>query len=94
LERRPTVAGATVVFTQSQKVCQAGAGCTLLEVAEKNGVRIPYGCRQGECGTCATRVLSGAVCMDTEAGLSPDQKNAGYVLPCVSRVEETVFLAA
>jgi len=85
---------ATIVFSQSQKVCQAGAGCILLEVAEKNGVQIPYGCRQGLCGTCVTRVLSGTVQMDAEAGLTAEQKSAGYVLPCVSRAEGTVVVAA
>jgi hypothetical protein len=35
----------TVVFIQSQKVCQPSAECTLLDLAEKNGVQIPYGCR-------------------------------------------------
>jgi len=49
----------TVVFMHSKKVCQASAGSTLLDLAERNGVQIPYGCRQGLCGTCATRVLSG-----------------------------------
>jgi ferredoxin-NADP reductase len=84
----------TVVFIQSQKVCQASAGSTLLDLAERNGVQIPFGCRQGQCGTCATRVLSGTVEMDVEAGLTAEQKNDGYVLPCVSRGEGTVFLAA
>ncbi len=83
----------TVVFLHSQKVCQVSAGCTLLDLAEKNGVQIPSGCRQGLCGTCATRVLSGTVQMDVEAGLTAEQKNAGYVLPCVSRAEGTVVLA-
>jgi ferredoxin-NADP reductase len=83
----------TVVFLQSQKVCQVSAGSTLLDLAEKNGVRIPYGCRQGQCGTCATRVLSGTVQMEVEAGLTAEQKSAGYVLPCVSRAEGTVVLA-
>jgi len=46
-----------VVFMRSEKVCQVSAGGTLLELAEENGVQIPYGCRQGLCGTCATRVL-------------------------------------
>jgi hypothetical protein len=34
--------------------------------------------------------------MDVEAGLTAEQKNAGYVLPCVSRTqgEGTVVLAA
>jgi ferredoxin-NADP reductase len=85
--------GETVVFMHSEKVCQASAGSTLLDLAERNGVQIPFGCRQGQCGTCATRVLSGTVQMDVEAGLTPEQKLAGYVLPCVSRAEGTVVLA-
>jgi len=84
----------TVVFIHSQKVCQASAGTTLLELAEKSGVQIPYGCRQGLCGTCSTRLVSGTVQMDVEAGLTAEQKNAGYVLPCVSRVKGTVVVAA
>jgi ferredoxin-NADP reductase len=84
----------TVVFLHSEKVCQASAGSTLLDVAERNGVQIPFGCRQGQCGTCATRVLSGTVQMDAEAGLTAEQKNAGYVLPCVTRAEGTVVLSA
>jgi ferredoxin-NADP reductase len=83
----------TVVFIHSQKVCQASPGNTLLDLAEKNGVQIPYGCRQGLCGTCVTRVLSGTVQMDVEAGLTAEQKTAGYVLPCVSQAKGTVVLA-
>jgi ferredoxin len=84
----------TVVFIQSEKVCENSAGSTLLDLAEKNGVQIPYGCRQGLCGACATRVVSGTVQMDVEAGLTAGQKNAGYVLPCVSRARGTVVVAA
>jgi ferredoxin-NADP reductase len=84
----------TVVFIHSGKVCQASAGSTLLDLAEKNGVQIPYGCRQGLCGACATRVVSGTVQMDLEAGLTAEQKNAGYVLPCVSRAKGRVVVAA
>lgn len=84
----------TVVFIHSKKVCQASARSTLLELAEKNGVQIPYGCRQGLCGTCSTRLLSGVVQMDVDDGLTSEQKNAGYVLPCVSRIQGTVVVAA
>lgn len=83
-----------VVFLHSAKLCQVSSGSTLLDLAERNGVQIPFGCLQGQCGTCATRVLSGTVQMDVEAGLTPEQKNAGYVLPCVSRAEGTVVLSA
>jgi len=83
-----------VVFIQSKKVCQTFAGSTLLEVAEENGVQIPSGCCVGLCGTCCTRVLSGNVQMDIEDGLTTEQKNAGYVLPCVSRVTGGVVVQA
>jgi ferredoxin len=91
LEAHPVDA---VVFIHSERVCQVSAGSTLLDLAERNDVQIPYGCRQGLCGTCATRVLSGTVQMDVEDGLTAEQKNAGYVLPCVSRAKGTVVLAA
>jgi glycine betaine catabolism B len=91
LETRPVE---TVVFIQSKKVCQVSDGSTLLDLAERSEVHIPYGCRQGLCGTCATRVLSGTVQMDVEVGLTAEQKNAGYVLPCVSRAEGTVVVDA
>jgi ferredoxin-NADP reductase len=84
---------ATVEFARSKKMCAVPDGATLLDVAEANGVQIPYGCRQGQCGTCATRVLCGTVRMDTDAGLSAEQKKAGYVLPCVSRAEGIVVVA-
>jgi ferredoxin-NADP reductase len=95
-ESRPLEAGTVeaVVFLHSEKVCQLSSGSTLLDLAERNGVQIPFGCRQGRCGTCATRVLSGTVQMDVEAGLTAEQKNAGYVLPCVSRAKGTVVLSA
>jgi ferredoxin-NADP reductase len=95
-EFRPLEAGTveTVVFLHSEKVCQVSSGSTLLDLAERNGIQIPFGCRQGQCGTCATRVVSGTVQMDVEAGLTAEQKNAGYVLPCVSRAEGTVVLSA
>jgi ferredoxin-NADP reductase len=85
---------ATVEFVLSKKICGFPASTSLLDVAENNGVSIPFGCRQGQCGTCATKVLHGAVHMDTDAGLTADQRSAGYVLPCVSRAEGNVIVQA
>ena len=83
----------TVEFAASKKICDNRPGCSLLELAEANGVQIPFGCRQGQCGTCATRLLAGSVHMASDAGLTVEQRNAGYVLPCVSRAQESVVLA-
>jgi ferredoxin len=67
---------------------------TLLEFAETVGVSIPYSCRQGQCGTCATRLLQGSVSMETEDGLSAEQKRAGFILPCVSKVHGSISIDA
>jgi ferredoxin len=60
-------------------------GKTLLEVAELHGLDIPYGCRQGRCGTCVTRLLEGDVRMDIEDGLEPGARAEGGILMCVAR---------
>ncbi|WP_373508405.1 CDP-6-deoxy-delta-3,4-glucoseen reductase [Thiocapsa sp.] len=36
-------------------------GETLLAAALRQGVGLPYGCRDGKCGSCATRLLEGRV---------------------------------
>jgi len=85
---------ATVEFVGSGKTCSLRQGQTLLEVAEENGVNIPFGCRQGQCGTCKTRLLAGNVTMDAEQGLTPDWRSQGYVLTCVGRADGPVKLDA
>jgi glycine betaine catabolism B len=91
----PTLVKAeTIEFVRSHKICASSPDVTLLEVAEANGVQIPFGCRQGQCGTCATQVLFGSVDMETDTGLSADQKKDGFVLCCVSRAKGTVIVAA
>lgn len=82
----------TLDFARSHKRCPILEGRTLLEVAESNDVFIPSSCRQGQCGTCAVRLLKGAVQMDTEEGLSADLKQRGYVLTCVGRGQGSVSL--
>lgn len=44
----------------------------------------PYACKGGVCGTCRARVLSGAVEMDVNYALEPDELAAGVVLTCQS----------
>jgi ferredoxin-NADP reductase/mono/diheme cytochrome c family protein len=81
-------------FTRSGTRCEIPSGLTLLEVAEKNGIAIPYSCRQGQCGTCVTRLVGGAVRMDAEIGLTDELRKEGYVLPCVSRARGDIKLEA
>ena len=73
------------MFLCSDSVCQISRGSTLLGVEERNGVQIPFGGYQGQCATCATRLLSGAVQMDTEAGRMAKQKMLD--MHCLVRAE-------
>jgi ferredoxin len=85
---------AFVEFSRSGFSFELIGNQTLLEFAETLGISIPYGCRQGQCGTCATRLLQGNVTMETEDGLSPEQKRAGFILPCVTRLEGSISIDA
>jgi len=84
----------TVEFLRSGLTCALTHDMTVLELAEKAGVPIPFGCRQGQCGTCATHLLCGNVAMDAEDGLSIEQKKAGFILPCVSKARDSICIDA
>ncbi len=56
----------------------------ILHNAEKQGVELPFLCRNGACTTCAVRVLSGEIYQPEAMGLSPELRDRGYALLCVS----------
>ena len=84
----------SVEFAQSGGTFECSSSDSLLAVAESHGIEIPYSCRVGQCGTCATRVLEGDVEMEVEDGLEPAQKAQGYRLLCVGRARGLVRLDA
>ncbi|WP_119168930.1 2Fe-2S iron-sulfur cluster-binding protein [Algihabitans albus] len=55
---------------------------SLLDLAEMAGLSPQYNCRKGNCGTCAVKVLSGAVAYDRKPAVAPP---AGYELICCGR---------
>ncbi|MFF9624827.1 2Fe-2S iron-sulfur cluster-binding protein [Streptomyces griseosporeus] len=46
---------------------------------------VPYACREGVCGSCRARVLSGQVTADREHALDERDRAAGYTLVCRAR---------
>lgn len=78
--RPPSPDPVAVAFVASATVARwtPGSG-TLLDLAEASGLSPAYGCREGSCGTCRTRLLAGAVTYPVApaAALAPDE-----VLPC------------
>jgi ferredoxin-NADP reductase len=73
---------ATLAFQRSAKSTTVQEDETVLEAAERIGVEMPYSCRVGSCGECTVRLLSGAVKMDVEDALEPEDKAAGIILAC------------
>ncbi|WP_386021354.1 2Fe-2S iron-sulfur cluster-binding protein [Streptomyces sp. YIM B13518] len=46
---------------------------------------VPYACREGVCGSCRAKVLSGQVTADRQYALDERDRAAGYTLVCRSR---------
>jgi CDP-4-dehydro-6-deoxyglucose reductase len=60
---------------------------TILEAALKHGYTLPYSCRDGVCGTCKGKVVTGQVDYGKyqESTLSEDEKAAGIALFCCAK---------
>ena len=54
-----TMPKAKVTFEDIGVTVTVPAGTRLIEVSEKIGAGITYGCREGECCTCLTKVVTG-----------------------------------
>lgn len=63
-------------------------GKKVVEAAAEAGMQLITDCSNGQCGTCTAQLLSGMVEMDGyDSAVLPDEdRAAGIILPCVSRV--------
>jgi CDP-4-dehydro-6-deoxyglucose reductase, E3 len=57
---------------------------TVLQAALREGFPLPYGCRNGACGTCKGKIVQGAVDFGNyaESALTEAEKQAGMALFC------------
>ena len=67
-------------------------GQSVLDAALEHGLSLPYGCRNGACGSCAGQIING----DVDYGdrntscLSDDDKAAGKILCCQAQATSDV----
>lgn len=68
-------------------------GDSILDAALKKGADLPYACKGGVCCTCRAKVTEGAVDMEVNYALEPDEVKNGFVLTCQShpRTERVVI---
>jgi len=69
---------------------------TILAAALRSGVGLPYGCKNGACGTCKAQGLEGrwAQGPHSTSALSSDEQRQGKLLVCCSRPETDVVIEA
>jgi CDP-4-dehydro-6-deoxyglucose reductase len=76
-----------VTVQPSGQVFKVPEGETILQAGLAEGFHLPYGCRNGACGSCKGKILQGAV----EYGhyqlsaLSDDERAAGFALFCCAK---------
>lgn len=67
---------------------------SILAAAIRSGVGLPYGCKDGACGSCKCKKVNGAVfhANHQSKALSADEEAAGYVLTCCAKPLSDVVL--
>lgn len=68
---------------------------TILEAALRQGVTLPYGCRNGACGSCVAKVVSGEIKYDDEdhpPAVTEDEHAIGMTALCQAHAASDVVI--
>ncbi|RZL91258.1 MAG: 2Fe-2S iron-sulfur cluster binding domain-containing protein [Variovorax sp.] len=88
-----TTPGFAVRIAPGGHAFEAAVGQTLLQAGLKAGIELPSSCRNGTCRTCLCRLVSGSVRYQIDwPGVSADEKDEGWILPCVAEATSDVTL--
>ena len=68
----------------------------ILVAAIRQGVGLPYGCRDGACGSCKSRLLEGRVVHGAHQlkALSVEEEGAGFILTCCAMPQSDCVVEA
>ena len=66
----------------------------ILPAAIRQGIGLPYGCKDGACGTCKSRLLEGRVIHGAHQhkALSVEEEEAGLILTCCATPQTDVVI--
>ncbi|HEY1725092.1 MAG TPA: SRPBCC family protein [Steroidobacteraceae bacterium] len=88
----PDARSFSVTFSRSGRTVTCRADQSILSAAESAGLPLPFSCREGRCGTCRSRLLSGQVDMRHAGGIRPRQIELGDILVCCSRPRSDIVI--
>ncbi|WP_332776572.1 CDP-6-deoxy-delta-3,4-glucoseen reductase [Polaromonas sp.] len=73
-----------VTVQPSGRAFTANPDEALLAAAIRQGIGLPYGCKDGACGTCKSKKLEGTVSHGPHQAkaLSPEEEASGFILTC------------
>jgi CDP-4-dehydro-6-deoxyglucose reductase len=73
---------------------EAQAGESLLAAGIRQGIGLPYGCKDGACGSCKCKLVSGQVQQSNfqRKALSEEEEAQGFVLTCSARALSDITL--
>ena len=68
----------------------------ILSAAIRQGIGLPYGCKDGACGSCKSRMLEGRVIHGAHQSkaLSAEEEAAGWILTCQAAPQSDVVVEA
>ena len=84
--------GFNIEFTRSGQTVSCGPDQFILDAAKAAGMRLPFSCAKGLCGTCKTKKISGDVVMSHQGGIRQREIDQGMILPCCSKPLSDVVL--
>jgi CDP-4-dehydro-6-deoxyglucose reductase len=84
----------TITVEPSGRLFTAEPDEALLAAGIRQGIGLPYGCKDGACGSCKCKLVSGSVVHGPHQSkaLSADEEAAGYVLTCCGVAQSDVVI--
>lgn len=84
--------GFTIEFTKLGQTIACAPDQFILDAAKAAGMRLPFSCAKGLCGTCKTKKLSGDVDMNHGGGIRKREIDQGMILICCSKPLSNIVL--